>query len=102
MSSKPDPDSATPAPALAPAKSYSNRLFRPKRTPLPRDDARRQGDISSLAYLTMGGRDAAMAFLNAENPALGGRPLALATASAEGYARVAAAIRAWSPGPAAG
>ena len=40
--------------------------------------------------------------LNAENPALGGRPLALATASAEGYARVAAAIRAWSPGPAAG
>lgn len=102
MSSKPDPDSATPAPALAPAKSYSSRLFRPKRTPLPRDDARRQGDISSLAYLTMGGRDAAVAFLNAENPALGGRPLALATASAEGYARVAAAIRAWSPGPAAG
>ena len=102
MSSKPDPDSATPAPALAPAKSHSSRLFRPKRTPLPRDDARRQGDISSLAYLTMGGRDAAMAFLNAENPALGGRPLALATASAEGYARVAAAIHAWSPGPAAG
>ena len=100
MSSKPDPDSATPA--LAPAKSYSSRLFRPKRTPLPRDDARRQGDISSLAYLTMGGRDAAEAFLNAENPTLGGRPLALATASAEGYARVAAAIRAWSPGPAAG
>ena len=50
----------------------------------------------------MGGRDPAMAFLNAENPALGGRPLALATASAEGYARVAAAIHAWSPDPAAG
>ena len=102
MNPKAQPDSATPGPAPAPAKSPSSRLFRPKRTPLPRDDARRQGNISSLAYLTMGGRDPAMAFLNAENPALGGRPLALATASAEGYARVADAIRAWSPGPAAG
>ena len=102
MSSKPDPDSATPAPTPASAKSHSSRVFRPKCTPLPHDEARRQGNISSLAYLTMGGRDPAMAFLNAENSALGGRPLALATASAEGYARVAAAIHAWSPGPAAG
>ncbi|WP_293647478.1 antitoxin Xre/MbcA/ParS toxin-binding domain-containing protein [Sphingopyxis sp. RIFCSPHIGHO2_12_FULL_65_19] len=92
---------ALPDTALTTAKSHSSRLFRPKRTPLPRDDARRQGNISSLAFLTMGGRDPALAFLNEENPALGGRPLALATASAEGYARVADAIRAWSPGPAA-
>ncbi|MBB6425417.1 antitoxin Xre/MbcA/ParS toxin-binding domain-containing protein [Sphingopyxis sp. JAI128] len=91
-----------PVPVKTPTKGRSNNLFRPKRTPLPRDDAQRQGDISSLAFLTMGGRDPAVAFLNDENPALGGRPLAVATASAEGYARVAAAIHAWSPGPAAG
>ena len=90
-----------PDTALKTAKSHSSRLFRPKRTPLPRDDARRQGNISSLAFLTMGGRDPAVAFLNDENPALGGRPLVVATASAEGYARVAAAIRAWSPDPVA-
>lgn len=96
MKSEPHADPAVPAPA---AKTRSNRFFRPKRAPLAQDDARRQGDISSLAYLTMGGRDPALAFLNDENPALGGRPLAVATASAEGYDRVAEAIRAWSPEP---
>ena len=77
-----------------PAKARSNSFFRKQRTPLPRDDARRQGDISQLAFLTMGGRDAAIAFLNTDNAELGGRPLALATASAEGYEQVATAIRA--------
>jgi hypothetical protein len=82
-----------------PAKTRSNSFFRKQRTPLPRDDARRQGDISQLAFLTMGGRDAAIAFLNTENPDLGGRPLALATASAEGYEQVATAIRAHQRDP---
>ena len=82
-----------------PAKTRSNSFFRQKRTPLPRDDARRQGDISQLAFLTMGGRDPAIAFLNTENPELGGRPLALATASAEGYEQVANAIRAFARDP---
>ena len=83
----------------APVKNRSNRFFRQSRTPLPRDDARRQGDISQLAFLTMGGRDPAIAFLNTENAELGGRPLALATASAEGYEQVATAIRAWGRDP---
>lgn len=83
--------------AAAPAKTRSNSFFRKQRTPLPRDDAQRQGDISQLAFLTMGGRDPAIAFLNAENPELGGRPLAIATASAEGYDQVANAIRALAP-----
>ena len=82
----------------APARARSNNYFRKNRTPLARDDAKRQGDISQLAFLTMGGRDAAVEFLNSENAALGGRPLALATASAEGYEQVAAAIRAMAPG----
>lgn len=80
-------------------KRRSTRFFRKSGTPLARDDARRQGDISQLAFFVMGGRDPAVAFLNTENVELGGRPLALATASAEGYEQVAAAIRAWESGP---
>ena len=88
-------DTQIAAPTDAPpAKTRPNSFFRKQRTPRPRDDARRQGDISQLAFLTMGGRDAAIAFLNTENAELGGRPLALATASAEGYEQVATAIRA--------
>jgi len=92
-----DPVVADESPS--PAKSRSNSFFRQKRTPLPLDDARRQGDISQLAFLTMGGRDPAIAFLNTENAELGGRPLAVATASDTGYEQVATAIRAWSPDP---
>lgn len=85
--------------AAPPAKTRSNSFFRAKRTPLPHDDARRQGDISQLAFLTMGGRDPAIAFLNTENAELGGRPLAVATASDTGYEQVATAIRAWARDP---
>ncbi|HWV61675.1 MAG TPA: antitoxin Xre/MbcA/ParS toxin-binding domain-containing protein [Sphingopyxis sp.] len=85
-----------PSPAEpTPTKGRSNSFFRKSRVPFALEDARRQGDISQLAYLVMGGRDAAVAFLNAENEELGGRPIALATASAEGYEHVVAAIRAW-------
>jgi hypothetical protein len=103
----PETSPAVPTPAdqpradgsASPAKRRSNGFFRQKRPPISRDDARRQGDISQLAFLTMGGRDPAIAFLNAENAELGGRPLSLATASAEGYEQVAAAIRAGARGP---
>ena len=96
-SSPTDSDTAAPVDESAPAKTRSNRFFRASRIALPREDARRQGDISQLAFLTLGGRDPAIAFLNNENAELGGRPLALATASAEGFEQVAAAIRAWAP-----
>src|SRR4051794_36717138 len=68
--------------------------FRKYRSPLSPDDARRQGDISQLAFLTMGGRDPAIAFLNNDHAALGGRPLHIATASDDGYEKVARIIRA--------
>jgi hypothetical protein len=101
-----NPAAATPAAtadsnaadAAAPVRARTNNYFRKNRTPLPPGDAKRQGDISQLAFLTMGGRDPAVEFLNGDNEALGGRPLALATASAEGYEQVAAAIRALAPG----
>lgn len=75
-------------------KRRPNSFFRRNRVSFALEDARRQGDISQLAFLLLGGRDAAIAFLNAENDELGGRPIALATASAEGYEHVAATIRA--------
>ncbi|MBJ7499804.1 MAG: DUF2384 domain-containing protein [Sphingopyxis sp.] len=97
----PDSDQPqSPAPDTpAPANAQSRRFFRKSRRPFALDDARRQGDISQLAFLTMGGRDPAIAFLNTDNAALGGRPLTVATASPEGYERVAAAIRRWPSGP---
>lgn len=58
---------------------------------LPRDQAQRQGDITSLAFLLLG-RESAIAFLNTDHVGLGGRPLALATASADGRASVEAEL----------
>ncbi|OWQ91769.1 DUF2384 domain-containing protein [Sphingopyxis witflariensis] len=101
MNPKPQSDTK----AAAPAKTRSNNFFRKRAAPLAREDARRQGNISQLAWLTLGGtgtesaRDTAIAFLNTEHPELGGRPLAIATASDEGYARVATAIRAHAAAP---
>lgn len=60
---------------------------RPRAAPIPREEAARQGAITQLAFLTLG-REAAIAFLNTAHEGLGGRPLALATASAEGRAEV--------------
>jgi hypothetical protein len=64
---------------------------RPKTAPIPRDHAARQGEITRLAFLLLG-REAAIAFLNTDHAALGGRPLALATASAAGHASVEAEL----------
>jgi len=99
MTYQADQDQTSAATSPTASKSRSGRFFHKSRTPLPPGDARRQGDISQLAFLTMGGRDPAIAFLNSENAELGGRPLAVATASPEGYERVAAAIRSWSRDP---
>lgn len=67
------------------------RRRRPKAVPIPRDQAARQGAISQLAFLLLG-REAAIAFLNTVHDGLGGRPLALATASAAGRAEVEAEL----------
>ncbi len=64
---------------------------RPKTTPIPRDQAVRQGDITSLAFLLLG-RERAIEFLNTDHEGLGGRPLDLATASEEGRASVEAEL----------
>jgi hypothetical protein len=72
--------------------------FRNKRSfaPLAQEDRQRQGAISGLAFQLLGGRDPALDFLNSENAALGGRPIAIATQSISGYAAVEREIRARS------
>ncbi|MGX7894614.1 hypothetical protein [Tsuneonella sp. HG222] len=72
----------------APASHWRRRA---KSVPIPRDQAVRQGDISRLAFLSLG-KEAAIAFLNADLPELGGRPLAVATASEAGAVKVRAML----------
>jgi uncharacterized protein (DUF2384 family) len=74
----------------APAK-VNHWHRRPKTTPIPHDQAARQGEITRLAFLLLG-RERAIAFLNTDHEALGGRPLDLATASEAGRASVEAEL----------
>lgn len=73
------------------ASPASHWKRRPKTPAIPREQAVRQGEITRLAFQLLG-REAAIAFLNTDHPALGGRPLALATESAEGHAAVEAEL----------
>jgi uncharacterized protein (DUF2384 family) len=68
-----------------PFRSKARRSDRPKLAP---DAASRQGRVTRLALEALGGRDEAIAFLNTACDKLGGRPLDLAIASAEGLDRV--------------
>ena len=73
----------------APAAHWRRRT---RSTPLPQDQAARQGNITRLAFLLLG-KDAAIAFLNTDRPDLGGRPLAVATSDAAGAERVQTLLR---------
>lgn len=69
-------------------------MMRFRRSNAPRlapDKAKRQGDITRLAFLLLG-REAAIAFLNTAHTGLGGRPLDLATDSDAGRNSVEAEI----------
>lgn len=70
----------------APNKStFGKGSFRRSAKPkIPADAARRQGDVTRLALSTLGSKEEAMAYLNLERAELGGRPLDLATSTAEG------------------
>jgi len=80
MSSEDDTATAT-----APRKTYFRRSNQPELAP---DAAMRQGRVTKLALDAFGGKDAAIAYLNIDSASLGGRPLDIATASAEGLSRV--------------
>ncbi|MXP28278.1 DUF2384 domain-containing protein [Porphyrobacter algicida] len=72
-----------------PAPSHWRR--RAKFVAIPQDQAVRQGNITRLAFIVLG-KEAAIAFLNTECPDLGGRPLAVATASEAGETQVRAML----------
>ncbi|MFL0415238.1 antitoxin Xre/MbcA/ParS toxin-binding domain-containing protein [uncultured Sphingomonas sp.] len=69
------------------------RQFRPAavKSKLSADEADRQGRAVRLAFEVLG-RDAARAFLNEPHDTLGGRPLDIATQSADGMLAVEDAI----------
>lgn len=64
---------------------FGRRYDMPRLTP---EQATRQGAASTMAFELLGGRDAAVAFLNETDEALGGRPLDVAIASEEGLEAV--------------
>jgi hypothetical protein len=80
-------DTATPAPRRR-AMGMHRRANTPR---LTAEQASRQGDITNLALKSLGS-GAAIAFLNTAHDGIGGRPLDVAIASADGYARVVKAV----------
>jgi len=73
--------------------TFAFRDSRPTRPRLAPDRAKRQGEIAQLAFLLLGGKDNAIAFLNEENAELMGRPIDIAMQDGEGFLRVQQAIR---------
>ncbi len=72
------------------------RRFPKTKVRMPNDQARRQGEIVTLAFTTLGSRDAALDFLNSHHITLDARPLDVASESAEGFAQVREMIAAGS------
>jgi hypothetical protein len=94
-----DPDPATNPEAPAPETPARTQGFRKRFTTVRLDpgSAERQGKAATLAFVALG-RDAATEFLNGFDDKLGGRPIDLAVASAEGLAAVEQAIAARKAG----
>jgi hypothetical protein len=67
------------------------RFRKPQVPRISPGEARRQGEITRLAFQLLG-RERAISFLNDDNSTLAGRPLDLATASDEGRAAVEAEL----------
>ena len=76
-------------------KPFRNRFAGPRLSP---EEAARQGRATSLAFETLKESSAVIAFLNTDDPELGGRPLDLAIASPEGLSSVERALAARKAG----
>lgn len=85
---KPSPTTTGDEKSSSPSAHWRRRA---RGIPLPPGHAARQGDITSLAFRLLG-KEPAIAFLNTDNPKLGARPIAHATESDEGKARVEAEL----------
>jgi hypothetical protein len=86
----PAADVADAAPGRTQTHGFRKRFTAVRLDP---ESAARQGRVARLAFEALG-RDAATLFLNGFDEVLGGRPLDLAVASAEGLAAVEASIAA--------
>ena len=82
-----------PAPSVAmrEQKARFGSRFRREASRLTRDEVEREGRVVRLAFESLGAVEA-RAFLNTADPALGGQPLQVATASALGAEAVCRAI----------
>lgn len=84
----------TEAPETPAPRRNNSRVFRSAtKIKIAPENARRQGEITKLAFLVLGSSEAAIALLNQPHADLGARPLDIATASDEGYADVERVIR---------
>lgn len=75
-------------------KPFAKKFGAPR---LSAEEAARQGRATQLAFATFGNSEGAIAFLNTQDDALGGRPLDLAIASPEGLAAVEGALARRAP-----
>ncbi|MES2337152.1 MAG: hypothetical protein V4537_03535 [Pseudomonadota bacterium] len=91
MTTTSDAPTAAAEPSLA-DKPITKKFRKYTAVRIAPEVASRQGRIAGLAWQKLGGRDAAMAFLNEEDATLGARPLDVAIASDAGYDTVAAMI----------
>lgn len=69
---------------------FHKRSLQPRLSP---ESAKRQGEITHLAFNLLGGSAPALGFLNELNDALDGRPIDVAIASSDGFAKVEQTIR---------
>lgn len=76
------------------SRPFARKFDSPRLSP---EQAQRQGRASKLAIEMLAGPEA-IAFLNTHDDALGGRPLDLAVASAEGLTAVEDALKARKAG----
>ena len=87
---QPAPETETPAETKPRRSGFQPRRMMKKMDPVA---AERQGRITMFAWKKLGNENA-IAFLNAHDEALGGRPLDLAVASEDGLGAVERAIEA--------
>jgi hypothetical protein len=94
----PEADATPPTDETSPEPARTRAFRKPfNGVRLPADSAERQGRVARLAFEALG-REGATEFLNGFDAGLGGRPLDLAVASAEGLAAVEALIAARKAG----
>ena len=91
-------DAAAPEAAKSDLEKPQTQRFRRRfdAVRLTPEQATRQGEAATAAWLAFKDRDAMVAFLNTHDDALGGRPIDLAVESVEGLATVKQALAARS------